>query len=70
MISNILQIDYNFRVYRGNESACVFAGVGGSVEGVKPEREEMVEINDDIGSEEAEKRVGSSKKSLGENTII
>lgn len=45
------------------------AGIGGSVENTKPEREEMgedkVETNDD--SEEAETRVGASKRSLGEN---
>lgn len=46
-----------------------FAGVGGSGEDTKPEREEMdkdkVETNDDF--EEAETRVGTSKRSLGEN---
>lgn len=48
-----------------------FAGVGGSVENVKHEREERVETNDDhIGSEVAEKRVGSSKRSLGEDMFM
>ncbi|VVB07217.1 unnamed protein product [Arabis nemorensis] len=51
---------------RSNEMNRPLSGVGGSVEDVKHEREERVETNDDddIGSEEADKRVGSSKRSL------
>lgn len=46
-----------------NESSCVFAGIGGSVEDMKPEMvEDKVETNDDIKNEVA----GTSKRSLGE----
>ena len=41
-----------------------FAGIGGSDEDTKPGREEM-ETNDDV--EEAQTRVGTSRRSLGEN---
>lgn len=46
-----------------NESSCVFAGIGGSVEDMKPEMvEDKVETNDDIKNEEEE----SSKRLSGE----
>lgn len=48
----------------------MFVGIGGSVEDMRPEREEMVEdkveTNNDIESKEAE----SSKRSSGENDYI
>lgn len=51
---------------RSNEKNRALSGVGGSGEDTKPEREEMdkdkVETNDDF--EEAETRVGTSKRSL------
>lgn len=47
-----------------------FAEIGGSVEDMKPEREEMVEDNLETNDGKEGEEAGSSKRSLGENDYM